>query len=53
MSTKGGIFKQIVYKINYNSLRYVRTICPKIFAKFDYFATVSQMDVAYFTLKIF
>ena len=53
MSTQGGIFKHIVYKINYNFLRYVRTICPKIFAKFDYFAIVSQKDVAYFTLRIF
>ena len=28
-------------------------ICPKIFAKLDYFTTVSQMGVAYFALKIF
>ena len=28
-------------------------ICPKIFAKLDYFVTVSQMGVAYFVLKIF
>ena len=27
-------------------------ICPKIFAKLDYFTTVSQMGVAYFSLKI-
>ena len=29
------------------------TIPPKIFAKLDYFATVSQMGVTYFSLKIF
>ena len=29
------------------------TIHPKIFAKLDYFATVSQMGVTYFSLKIF
>ena len=31
----------------------MRTIHPKIFAKLDYFATVSQMGVTYFSLKIF
>ena len=29
------------------------TIYPKIFAKLDFFATVSHMGVAYFALKIF
>ena len=28
-------------------------MCPKIFAKLDYFATVSQMGVGYFALKLF
>ena len=28
------------------------TICSKIFAKFDLFATMSQMDVAYSAMKI-
>ena len=31
----------------------MRTVCPKIFAKFDFFATMSQMGVAYSALKIF
>ena len=31
----------------------MRNICSKIFAKLDFFATVSQMGVAYFALKIF
>ena len=31
----------------------MRTICLKIFAKLDYLATVYQMVVAYFALKIF
>ena len=31
----------------------MRTICPKIFAKLDFFATMSQLGVAYFALKIF
>ena len=29
------------------------TICPKIFAKLDFFATMSQLSVAYSALKIF
>ena len=29
------------------------TICLKIFAKFDLFANISQMGIAYFALKIF
>ena len=29
------------------------TICPKIFAKLDFFATISQLSVAYSALKIF
>ena len=44
---------QIFYKNDYKFLRYVRTNCPKIFAKFDFFAKLSQMGVAYFALKIF
>ena len=31
----------------------MRTICPKIFAKLDFFATMSQMRAAYSALKIF
>ena len=53
IAAQGGIFKQFFYKNNYKFLRYVRTICPKIFTKLDYFSTVSQMGVAYFALKIF
>ena len=30
----------------------MRTICPKIVAKLDNFATVSRMGVAYFALEI-
>ena len=29
------------------------TICPKIFAKLDFFVTMSQIGVAYSALKIF
>ena len=53
IATQGGIFKQIFYENYYKFLRYVRPICPKIFSKLDYFATESQMVVAYFVLKIF
>ena len=28
------------------------TICSKIFAKFEFFATISQMGVAYSAMKI-
>ena len=31
----------------------MRTICPKIFATLGLFATMSQMRVAHFALKIF
>ena len=31
----------------------MRTICPKIFAKLDFFATMSQVGVAYSALKSF
>ena len=51
--TQGDIFKQIVYKKNYKFLRYVRTICSKIFARSDYFATAPPIGVSYFALKIF
>ena len=30
----------------------MRTICPKIFAKLEFFATMSQMGVAHLALKI-
>ena len=53
IATQGRIFKQVFYKSSYKFMRYVGTICPKIFTKLDYFATVSQMGVAYFPLKIF
>ena len=53
IAAQGGIFKLFFYKNNYKFLRYVRIIRPKIFAKLDYFCTVSQMGVAYFALKIF
>ena len=29
------------------------TICPKISAKLDFFATMSQMGLAYIAMKIF
>ena len=35
IAIQGGVFKQIFYKISYKFLRYMRTICPKIFAKMD------------------
>ena len=41
------------HKNIYIFLRYLRTICPKIFAKLEYFATISQKGVAYFALKVF
>ena len=50
IAIKGGIFKQIFYKINNKFLRYVCPICPKTFAKTD---ILPQMGVAYFALKIF
>ena len=53
IATQGSIFKQFFYKNNHKFLSYMRTIHPKIFAKLDYFATVSQMGVTYFSLKIF
>ena len=31
----------------------MRNICPKIFAKLDFFATVSQMVDAHSALKVF
>ena len=31
----------------------MRAICGKILAKLDFFATISQMSVAYSALKIF
>ena len=31
----------------------MRTSCPIIFAKLDFFATMSEMGVAYSALKIF
>ena len=45
--------KQFFYKNNYKFLKYKRTICPKIFDKLSFFATMSQMGVGYFALKIF
>ena len=30
----------------------MRTICPKIFSKLDFLATMSEMGVAYSALKI-
>ena len=46
------VFKQIFIKaiINYRDMR---TICPKIFAKLDFFAIMSWMDIAHSILKIF
>ena len=31
----------------------MRIICPKIFAKLDFFATISQVGVVYCALKTF
>ena len=31
----------------------MRTICPKIFDKLDFFAAMAQIGVAYSALKIF
>ena len=45
-------FSKFFIKIIINILD-TRTICPKIFAKLDFFATISQIGVAYSALKIF
>ena len=51
-ATQGDIFKHKSFLKIIKTFRDMRSICPKIFAKLDIFATMSQMVVAYSALKI-
>ena len=51
-ATHGGTFTQFFFNLVIN-IWDMQTICPKLFAKFNGFATMSQMGVACSTLKTF